>query len=117
MSDFSDTIARLATGVYTVIRTVAGTLANGRYTPGTQSTFSIKALAVPLSGIDLQRLPEGMRSRDCRTLFTSTALKTKEPGFDPDIITIKGINYQVYQNQPWDDSGNYFKVLLVAVLQ
>lgn len=111
--DFSGTLARFATGTYTVTRhtpTVAGT--DGRAVPGTSSTFDISASVQALNGRDLQILTEGMRVGERRKLYTSTRLQAIGA---PDVVRIGADDWQVEGVEDWNDLGAFFKVLVVKV--
>lgn len=86
------------TGLYTVTRTAEGVYDEntGRYTPGAVTTLEISADIQPEGGRLIDDVPETQGSRDeRRTCFTSTKLYTREPGFEPDVVTIDGERWRV----------------------
>jgi len=112
MSDFSDLISSYATGTYTVSRISAGssTYVAGRRQAGSTSTFSIPAVVVPLSGMDLQRLPEGFQSQQTIAIYTTVELKTasSDTAQDADQLNYQGQQYQIENVEHWE-SGNFWK--------
>lgn len=78
----------------------------GRAIPQPAITFNISASVSPASGADLQRLPEGRRSDESVTVFTSTPLKIggQSQPFEADVLTIDGRPWEVSQLQTWHDS-------------
>jgi hypothetical protein len=125
-------IASLATGTYTVTRTAAGDFGggfpislggglasneDGRYRPGTSSTFTISASVQPARGRDLLRLPEGQRTREVIAIFTATALQTAAApgGATADAITFQGSQYEVQTVEYWFQAGGFYKALALKV--
>lgn len=103
--DLSGVISALGTGSYTVTRPTASSYTNGRLNAPSTSTFVINASVQPASGRDLQRLPEGQRSSEIKSIFTMTELRLT------DVVTIGSSTYQVQHVERWADSGNFFKAL------
>lgn len=99
-------IARFKTGTYTVTRTAVGTRTNGRYTPGATSTFDITASVQPVTGRDLQSLPEGQRAEETRIVYTTTELRTRTATVDPDSISIDSETWAVVKVERWQAFGN-----------
>jgi hypothetical protein len=118
----ADTLARFSTAAadgtpsgYVVTRTPAGSYVNGRYTPGTPTTFTIDAVVVPASGREIKALPEGQFAEDTKTLWTSTALVTMSPTTIPDTLVIAGDTYSVAKIEgPWNMGGATFYKVSVA---
>lgn len=114
------TIERLCSGSYVVLRTAAGAYdENGRYTAGSTSTFSINASIQPVSGRDLQRLPEGLRTLDLKSVWSRTQLFTAEApaGMQADVITVGPHSYQVQTVLDWFSNAGYFKYIIQKVGQ
>lgn len=115
--DLSSVIASLGSGTYTVTRGTAGSYGTsganeGVYVPGSTSTFSIRAAVQPVSGRDLLRLPEGLRTSELIAIWTATALQTASPqGAPADRIAYNGTNYEVQQVEYWAENGGYYKVI------
>jgi hypothetical protein len=106
-------INSLSTGSHTVTRQSPGTYVQGRYTPGTESTFTVVASVQPVTGRDLQDLPEGQYANEVKKLYTAVELRTRHPDSEPDRINIYGETYTVIQVNRWDGFGDkHYKVLV-----
>jgi hypothetical protein len=81
----------------TVKRKTAGSYVNGFWVAGTDTTLTIKASVQPLSGKDIELLPEGKRLAGGYKLFTNDSLKVaiEGTGQDGDIVSIYGFDYEV----------------------
>lgn len=101
--DVGDLIGSFMTGTYTVTRRGASTVVDGRAVPAVPSTLSIVASVQPATGRDLERLPEGQRSRETRVVFTPTQLLIATQGAGlSDIVAIDGSKWEVQQVARWD---------------
>lgn len=105
----NESIDSLATGDYTVTRTLKGAYVDGIYTPGATSTLTIRAVMEPATG--LQRVVggfemisghQGRTTNDIRVLYTRTQLFAQTPTHDPDLVTINGRQFTVFRCEPWD---------------
>jgi hypothetical protein len=87
----------------TVTRHLKATVTTGRGTPGASSSVSIVAAAVPLSGRDLMRLPEGRRSEERLIVFTTTQLYTGEQNatYEADQVAVQGRTWEVESVETW----------------
>lgn len=92
-------------GPYTVTRTAASTLLNGREVPGATSTFTIVACVQPMSGRMLEALPENRRTTENRVIYTETQLNTLSTTTAPDVVTIDSEAWEVFQVQRWQHWG------------
>lgn len=111
--NLADTVASLASGTYTVTRYSASAYGtDGRLDAPTTSTFSILASVQPLTGRDLQRLPEGLRTAELLAVFTETELKTQGATQDPDSVSIDGFSYEVQTVDRWGTLGNYYRAVV-----
>lgn len=116
LMDLSSVVLSLASGTYTVTRRGASTYdADGVLGTPTSSTFSATGSLQPASGRDLQRLPEGMRTREARIFFTPTALLTAGAGQEPDTVAADGDTWEVSNVESWGPLGNYCKATLLKV--
>ena len=82
----------------TLRRRAAGTRGDdGRWIAGASSDAPIKASVQPASGDDLAILPEGLRQRRGKRVYTRTALLvgSLDDGTDADRLVIDGTVYQV----------------------
>lgn len=100
-----DVIASFKTGDYTVTRTPKGATTLGRYTAGSPSTFSIAASIQPVAGRELQALPEAQHGEEVRVIYTTTELKTRDPGFEPDTIEIDSEDWTIFRFERWQAFG------------
>lgn len=91
----------------TVTRTPnAGYDAQGRALTGTPTTFTISAVHMPVTGRDLQALPEGDRAEEQRWVFTATKLIPQDAQYAPDVLTIAGEPWVVHTVEQWDFDGD-----------
>lgn len=112
MDDMSDVVEDMFTDTYTVTRRSPSAYVAGRLQASTTSTFTISACVQPIAGIDLQRLPEGMRVEEGRSVWSAATLLTKGPAQDPDFIEIDGDTYEVVSSEAWQAAGNYCKAIV-----
>jgi hypothetical protein len=103
------------TGGVTIRRGSAGSSSKGRYTPGaTSDTTGVVASVQPIKGDELERLPEGIRTKRPAKLYTETELKQKDTaaGTPPDLIIWDGETWEVesVEKHAW---GTYYKALIV----
>jgi hypothetical protein len=99
-------ISSFATGTYTRTRYAAGTIADGVKTRGAGATATITASVQPLSGQDLQALPEGRRTDEVKAVFTTSELLTR------DRLSIDGEVFEVDKVEPWPAFGlSYFRAV------
>lgn len=118
MLDVSSAIAMLATGTYPVTRTAAGTYVGGSYVPGATVSLTVEAVVVPASGRQLERLPEGQRSKDTIAIYSPTELRTASVDGPPaDRLTWQGASYEVQSVKPWNEAGGFFEALAVRTGQ
>ena len=109
----ADDIDALATGTYTVTRRAVATFAAGRAVAGATSTLTVTAAAVPATGRDLLRLPEGRRATETRIVFTTTALLVGGQGSanDADLVGIDGRTWEVQQVESFP---GYYRAIVQA---
>jgi hypothetical protein len=109
-------IASFATGTYVVTRRGPTTVgSDGRADLATSSTFSILASVQPMSGRELQRLPEGMRVAERRVLFTATTLQVVGA---PDVVRVDGEDWEVESVENWGPAiGSFCKATIAKVGQ
>lgn len=99
-----DVITRFATGTYTVTRYATGALATGVFTPGSSSTFSIVACVQPQRGREIKVGPEGQTGADVKVVYTKTEVRAT-PG-SPDVVTVDGDPFKVFEVERWDAWGD-----------
>lgn len=96
----------------TVTRRAASTYTAGRLDTPSTSTFGIAASVQPTSGKDLQRLPEGSRTAETRTVYTSTELRCQTAAQAPDLLTLEGESWEVQTAENWGSVGAYWKCIV-----
>lgn len=110
--DFRPNILSFMTGTYVVTRRGPTLVGNdGRADVASSSTFSILAAVQPMNGRELQRLPEGMRSAERKTVYTATLLQAIGA---PDVISIGDAEWEVEVIEDWSQ-GLYYKATVAKV--
>jgi hypothetical protein len=113
--DLSSALTALASGTYVVTRRAASSFSQGRAVAATSETLNVAGSLQPVSGLELQRLAEGIRNRETKAFFTTTLLRTAEPnGHEADVMDIGTAQFEVVQVKPWE-FGGYYKVILARV--
>ena len=116
LMDLASVVLSLSSGSYTVTRRGPSAYdSDGIRTSPTTSTLTVMGSLQPMSGRDLQRLPEGMRTREGKAFFTPTALLTAASGQEPDTISADGDTWEVSVVDRWAELGNYYRVILLKV--
>jgi hypothetical protein len=77
--------------------------------------FTASGSAQPMSGRELDRLPELYRGKENMVFFTPTMLRTVDEDGGPDYISVDGRDWQVSMRQNWAILGNFYKVTLTLV--
>jgi hypothetical protein len=115
--DMSGAVAALATGTYVVTRFSAGTTTNGIYSPGGSSTFNVIASVQPAAPEVLDRMPEGTRLNDLKTVFATVLLLTgdENQGLKADRIAIDGNDYEVISKRDWQGFGSFTQAVVQRV--
>lgn len=116
--DLSGVLTSFKTGTYSVTRSsAAGTYTAGRLVAPATSVISVDACVQPIDGRDLQKLPEGERVREPKTIYSVDELKTRgsNGGNAADVITIDGDLYEVIKVQRWAELGNYWKSIALKL--
>ena len=115
--DMSDAIACLASGCYTVTRSSTTTVVNGRRAAPATSTFEIVASIQPATGRDMKRLPEGIRTTEIMTVFTSTELfqALPESAREADRVAIDGGSFEMQVVERWAALGNYWRCVVARI--
>ena len=118
--DLSSVVTSLASHVSLAVkRAAAGTYVNGRYVEGAPAALTIVASVQPLSGEDLQELPEAERTSDAIEIFSvvelfATNLATNKLG---DLVTYQGRDYRVTNAENWNSNGSYWRSLATRIGQ
>jgi len=101
---------------YTVKREGSGSIGtDGRYQPGSISTFEIEANIQPADAQKLERLPERLRSNDTRVAYSPAELRTAsaQDTETPDRVVIDGDDYEVQAVDRETDLIDDYRYLLV----
>lgn len=93
----------------TVSRRGAPYVNDGVVQPGPNTSLTMIAVVTPVTGRELERLPEGLRTRQPRRFFTVDALRTADDRsrFAADVVTIGDQEYQIERVSDWSDHGYY----------
>lgn len=82
-------------------------IVKGRHVPDDDitSTVDIECSAQPLSGKEMETLPENRRNTSAYTVFTETELKTNDDDTElkPDRLTLFGKLCEIIAVQPWQN--------------
>jgi YbbR domain-containing protein len=110
---------RLATDAYTVTRVAAGAYdANGNWVPSVAdpTEIAITASVQPLTARERQLLPENIRSKDTRKVYTQTELQSgsSSTGQSADEIEIDSEDYVVNSVETWPAEPPFY-VAVVAL--
>ncbi len=117
---YTGAITALASGTYQLDRRAAGTTVDGIYTPGAAATSTITASVQPVGvgrrgGAFAKSLPEGRSAEDVRTVYTLTELRCAPL---PDLLTINGEQFEIFQVERWDGLGQtYYQALAGRVVR
>ncbi len=97
----------------TVTRHMAVARDKGRKLDPLSEEFEILASISPMTGADLQRLPEGQRAEGTVLIITPEKLLTVDASECriADRVNYLGIDYQVSQVNDWSDLGNFYEVI------
>lgn len=91
------------THTLTVNRYSNGTYVKGKWVPGgLSSSFPIQTSVQPLTGYDLQTLPEGLDVSTSFMIFPVEELRAADPknSVPGDIVVMGGVNYMVQLVNP-----------------
>lgn len=106
LEDLSDAIAEMETGSYRIRRPAGQTTTKGRVTQNPPTIHQAPGSLQPLTGRELQRLPEGMRDREVRAFFTAFQIKSK------DVLEADGFDWEVDSVSDWSVLGNFYRALM-----
>lgn len=90
-----------------VTRRAAGGHVDGVWTPGAESTFTVRGSLQPLTGRELLVVPEGERGRARWALYTTTELQTADEAAatDADRVAWRGRSLVVVKVEDWSHMG------------
>lgn len=100
-----------------VKRRAAGTLVNGNWTEGAESTLTILASIQPLRPAEMESLPEGRRTSKAFKLFTSDKLNLVSSA-SPDRVTLYGESYEVFGESVWQNHViDHYKYIVIREIE
>ena len=94
----------------TLRRYSAGSLVNGRWVQGTPTDSTITASIQPVTGEEMQSLPEGRRDSEHYKMFTSTLIETVQGSgtdLNADRVLFFSKEFEVYRVEPWQNNSNF----------
>lgn len=89
----------------------------GRWIDTTTTTLSIKMSIQPVTGRELDILPENDRTREVLRIFTKTQLfgLSASNGQKPDRFAYLGRNYEVHNVEDWSAVAGFYDCLAVKM--
>jgi hypothetical protein len=102
---------------YTVTRPGAVTFVGGLRQVAAGSTFSIYASVQPLTGRQLQMLPEAFRTAARYKLYTESQLQVAAEGRLADRVSVDGESFEVHELGVWTNHTTgvpHYRYVLVA---
>ena len=103
--DLSDVISTFASHI-TVLRRSAGDWTNdGVYQPHPHSQVGIDAVVLPVSGRELETVPEGLRGFENKQIITTVPLYAANDGHDSDVIVHDNARYRIHTVTDWSQAG------------
>ena len=88
---------------FLVIRKQPGSYVNGHWVNGTAELFEIQASVQPMSGKDMEMLPEGRRGSQAVKIYTSTQLRTVDDA-NPAEVQAFGSAFELVTVEPWQSN-------------
>lgn len=89
----------------------------GMYVPGKDQSFTIKGSIQPVSGREMQFLPDGMRAREVYKFYTDTklAVVSEDKSKAADRLVIDGKKFEVVTVEDWSRHLNltHYKCMIV----
>ena len=103
---------------HTITRHVASSYdATGDYVEGAATTLAVVGSLQPLTGKQIEQLPEGMRDRASAMLFSATSLQSSRTGNTGDRVPFGGDTYEVLGVVNWATPvGGHFAYALERVI-
>lgn len=113
--DLTDVIASFATGTYAVRRRASSTYTDGYLDPDSFTTLSVTGCLQPVTGRELQRMPEGWQDQEVQQLWSPIYLRTKQDDGAADVLEIDGVLWEVQKCERWDTLGAYWRAYMMKV--
>lgn len=120
----SDAIASLGAVTYVVRRLPVPfgggivTDGHGRVVPQARVPLSVVGMMQPLSGREIDRLPEGLHARELRALWTTDTLTVSDSDaqlMGDYVVTLDGIEWEVVRIEAWEQLAPYNRYVLSRV--
>lgn len=109
--DLSGVVLQLSNHTVTVQRFSADTYdTNGYAQPRASVAFTTRASVQPISGKELERLPDGTNTTAYVSIWTKVALQPRDRVFVPTMGS-----FEVEHLDGWTASGNYTKAIAKAL--
>lgn len=109
-------IQNFFTDEITITRYTGSTYNKGRWVKGLSADTTIKASVQPITGNDTLYLPEGRSERDAYTLYTIDEIKGQDEQQTGDILTIRGLKYEVLNVKKWSNTrSDHYEVVCVNI--
>lgn len=114
--------ALITAGVSDAVRGPTGTgsnitdgTAHWKYAGPAATQLQIEASVQPMGGRELDRLPELLRQREVRVVFTGTELKGTADTQEADQLTLDGEQWQVQTVESWSTLGGYYRAIVARM--
>jgi hypothetical protein len=113
--NLSGLIGSMPTITADLVRRAAGSYTNGVYSGGTAATSSIRIIYWPATPREIERLPEGMRTREVIGIASKEVLRAAEheTGTQADIVAIAGRDYEVQRVSSYSTQADICHALAV----
>lgn len=115
LANLEPAIALLASGHYLVTRPGAETVTAGVVTVAAPVYFWTKGSLQPTDEKDIELLPEGLRERESKVLYTEHVLQAVGATSGADAVTVAGVLYEVQSVEDWQQLGAYHRAVLLKV--
>lgn len=91
---------------------------DGDWVEGADSDFNISASVQPLTGREMEMLPEARRDSQSYKLYSDTQLLTADTSQtkNADIVTIDNEKFEVFSDEPWQNNIiNHHKITVIKI--
>jgi hypothetical protein len=108
-------IGSMPTVQATLKRRGAGGYVKGVYSGGTVTTSTIPVVFWPASAREIERLPEGLRTREVIGIAAKIRLMVAEDttGTQADVLTVEGRDYEIQKASAYISQAGYCHALAV----
>jgi len=94
----------------TLRRLSVGSYVNGVWVEGSPTDSTITASIQPITGEEMQELPEARRESETYNMYTSTTILTVQQAGsnqNPDRVLFFGKEFEVFDVRPWQNNTNF----------